>query len=103
MSRVQRRPDQGHEFASTVGTSLEPSNVTHQLHRLLPEAELLHHRFQDVRLSSAPLHISQFVLARVVKDTLGYSQPSLTLGTNSDVMLASRRKTGQTIGRDFGC
>ncbi len=41
--------DGGYVFASTIGTPLEPSNVSGRLHKLLREAGLPHQRFDYLR------------------------------------------------------
>ena len=79
-------------FTSTIGTPLDGSAVTKRLQRLLREAELPKQRFHDLRHSAATLLLVQGVPARVVMETLGHSQISLTLNTYSHVSPALQRE-----------
>ena len=80
--------DRGFVFASTVGTPLEPRNVTRQFKALLKTASLPDMRLHDLRHSCATLMLVQGVNPRVVMETLGHSQVSLTLNTYSHVLPA---------------
>jgi integrase len=84
-------------FTTTVGTPLNPSNVTHRLQRLLAEAGLPRQRFHDLRHCCASLMLAQHVPARVVMDTLGHSQISLTLNTYSHAMPAMQRDAADLL------
>lgn len=75
-------------FTSTVGTPLEPSNVTARLHKLLAATGLPRQRFHDLRHCCASLLLAQHVSPRVVMDVLGHSQIALTMNTYSHVMPA---------------
>lgn len=75
-------------FASTIGTPLDGSNVTHRLHAILERAGLPRMRFHDLRHASASLLLAQGVSPRVVMEMLGHSQISLTLNTYSHVIPA---------------
>ena len=78
-------------FTSTVGTPLEPRNVTRQFKALLKVAKLPDMRLHDLRHSCATLLLAQGVNPRVVMETLGHSQVSLTLNTYSHVLPALQR------------
>jgi integrase len=80
--------DRGFVFASAVGTPLEPRNVTRQFKALLKAANLPDMRLHDLRHSCATLMLVQGVSPRVVMETLGHSQVSLTLNTYSHVLPA---------------
>jgi integrase len=73
-------------FTSTIGTPLDGTNVTHRLHILLEQAGLPRQRFHDLRHACASLLLAQGVHPRVVMETLGHSQISLTMNTYSHVM-----------------
>jgi integrase len=81
-----RWQDRGLVFTSTVGTPFEPRNVTRQFKALLTAAKLPNIRLHDLRHSCATLLLAQGVSARVVMETLGHSQVSLTLNTYSHVL-----------------
>ncbi len=68
-------------FASTIGTPLEPSNVTHRFQRLLADAGLPRQRFHDLRHCAASLLLAGGVAPRTIMGILGHSQISLTMNT----------------------
>ena len=75
-------------LTSSLGTPLEPRNVTRQFKALLTTAKLPDMRLHDLRHSCATLMLAQGVSPRVVMETLGHSQVSLTLNTYSHVLPA---------------
>jgi len=75
-------------FASSIGSPLEPRNVTRQFKMLLIGAKLPNIRLHDLRHSCATLLLAQGVNPRMVMETLGHSQVSLTLNTYSHVLPA---------------
>lgn len=87
-----RWQDQGFLFASGIGTPLDPRNVTREFKALLVSAELPNIRLHDLRHSCATLLLAQGVNPRVVMETLGHSQVSLTLNTYSHVLPALQRE-----------
>ena len=78
-------------FLSTTGTPLEGVNVTRRFQALLAEAELPRQRFHDLRHACATLLLAQGVAPRVVMETLGHSQISLTMNTYSHVVPSMAR------------
>jgi integrase len=78
-------------FTTTVGTPMDGIAVTRRFQALLREAELPHQRFHDLRHACASLLLAQGVAPRVVMETLGHSQISLTLNTYSHVIPALGR------------
>jgi integrase len=84
-------------FTSTVGTPLDGSAVTRRLQRLLIEANLPKLRFHDLRHSAATLLLVQGVHVRVVMETLGHSQVSLTLNTYSHVSPTLQREAAMRM------
>jgi Phage integrase family len=83
-----RWQDRGLVFTSSIGTPLESRNVTRAFKALLTAATLPNIRFHDLRHSCATLLLAQGVNPRVVMETLGHSQVSLTLNTYSHVLPA---------------
>jgi len=77
--------ERGLVFTSTIGTPLDSTNVTHRFQRLLHDAGLPRQRFHDLRHACASFLLSQGVHPRVVMETLGHSQISLTMNTYSHV------------------
>jgi integrase len=83
--------EQGFVFTTGIGTLLEPRKVTREFKALLTNAGLPHIRLHDLRHSCATLLLAQGVSPRVVMETLGHSQISLTLNTYSHVLPALQR------------
>jgi integrase len=83
--------EQGFVFTSGIGTPLEPRRVTREFGELLAAANLPKIRLHDLRHSCATLLLAQGVNPRVVMETLGHSQVSLTLNTYSHVLPALQR------------
>jgi len=79
-------------FTTTLGTPLDGISVTRRFQRILREADLPRQRFHDLRHACASLLLAQGVPARVVMETLGHSEISLTLNTYSHVLPALGRE-----------
>ncbi|MFW6074172.1 MAG: site-specific integrase [Chloroflexota bacterium] len=84
-------------FTSTVGTPLDESNVRRQLRAILRQAGLRDIRFHDLRHTCASLLLVQGVHPRVVMETLGHSQISLTLDTYSHVLPVLQRDAAERM------
>ncbi len=84
-------------FTTTVGTPIDGISVTRRFQRILKNAGLPHQRFHDLRHACASLLLSQGVPARVVMETLGHSQISLTLNTYSHVIPALGREAAERM------
>src|SRR5262249_21668358 len=89
--------DSGMVFTTGVGTPLDPRNVTTYFHRLLDKAELPSIRFHDLRHTCASLLLAQGVPLRVVMETLGHSQISLTADTYTHVMPVLQREAADRM------
>ena len=88
-------------FTTTIGTPLDSSNVTHRLHRLLERAGLRRMRFHDLRHSCASLLLSKGVHMRLIMETLGHSQISLTMDTYAHVVPSMRREVAAKMDEVF--
>ena len=84
-------------LTSSIGTPLEPRNVTRQFKNLLTAAKLPDMRLHDLRHSCATLLLAQGVNPRVIMETLGHSQVSLTLNTYTHVLPAVQRDAAARI------
>ena len=84
-------------LTSERGTLADGPNVTHRFHKLLKRAELRPIRFHDLRHACASLLLVQGVHPRVVMETLGHSQISLTMNTYSHVIPALRREAADKM------
>ncbi len=94
--------DCGMVFASTVGTTLAPRNVTRHFKSLLLKAGLPDVRFHDLRHSCASLLIARGVHPRVVMEIPGHAQISLTMNTDAHVLPEAQRATVATLDALLG-
>jgi integrase len=79
--------DTGLVFTSTVGTPLDPSNLTyHTFQPFLKRAGLPKIRFHDLRHTCATLLLGQNVNPKVVQEMLGHANISETMDTYSHVL-----------------
>lgn len=85
------RRSRGFVFTTTVGTPMDGIAVTRRFQAILLAAGLPRQRFHDLRHACASLMLAQGVAPRVVMETLGHSQISLTLNTYSHVIPALGR------------
>lgn len=86
-------------FTTSFGAPLNGTTVTHWLHAILDRAQLPSIRFHDLRHSCASLLLAQGVPARMVMETLGHSQISLTLGTYGHIFPSLRKETATAIDK----
>lgn len=93
--------DTGFVFTTRNGTPLEGSNVRRVFLRLLKQAELPEVRFHDLRHTCASLLLAQNVHPRIVMETLGHSQISLTMNTYSHVAPDLQRQAAERIDHLF--
>jgi integrase len=84
-------------FTTIAGHPLDGINVTRRFQRILRTAGLPRQRFHDLRHACASLLLAQGVPARVVMETLGHSQISLTLNTYSHVLPALGREAASRM------
>jgi hypothetical protein len=66
--------DSGLVFTSSVGTVIEPRNLTRFFNEQIAKAGIRRIRFHDLRRTCASMLLAQGVPARVVMDVLGHSQ-----------------------------
>ena len=81
----------GHVFTTSVGTPMDGSTVTKQLHRFLDEAGLPDMTFHDLRHQYGSILVAKGVSIRVVAELMGHQDPALTLRTYSHVLPETRR------------
>ncbi|MCC7019990.1 MAG: site-specific integrase [Ardenticatenales bacterium] len=89
--------DMGLVFSTSLGTPMDGPNVTHIFQKLLKEAGLPHYRFHDLRHGCATLLLTQGAPMRVVTETLGHSQFSLTMDTYAHVVPALQREAADRM------
>ena len=91
-----RNPD--FVFASTIGTSLDPSNVVDRSFKpLLRRAGLPNIRFHDLRHACATLLLSEGVPVKVVQEVLGHSSVSVTMDVYSHVLPDMQEKAAAAM------
>jgi len=78
-------------FTSTIGTPLDGVTVTHRFQETLRRLGMPHQRFHDLRHACASLLLAQGVSPRVVMETLGHSQISVTMNVYAHVIPALQR------------
>lgn len=97
-----RWQDWGLVFTSTTGTPLEGSNLLKSFKLILRRVGLPDMRFHDLRHSCASLLLAQGLSPRVIMETLGHSQISLTMNTYAHVMPALQREAADAMDRLLG-
>ena len=86
-------------FTSTVGTVLEPRNLTRLFDRLIARAGVRRIRFRDLRHTCASLLLAQNVPPRVVMEVLGHSQIAITMNLYAHVMPPALREAADATDR----
>ena len=94
--------ESGLVFTSSIGTPLDGTNVTHRLQHILAAAGLPRMRFHDLRHACATLLIAKGVHPRIVMETLGHSQISLTMNTYGHVLPALQRTAADEMDAVLG-
>jgi integrase len=89
-------------FVTTHGTPLDGITITRRFQHILAGAGLPRQRFHDLRHACASLLLAQGVPARVVMETLGHSEISLTLNTYSHVMPSVGREAAERMDQLLG-
>lgn len=90
--------DHGFVFTTPAGTPLDGQNFYRRCFKpLLIKAGLPDIRFHDLRHSCASLLLAQGVSPRVIMETLGHSQISLTMNTYSHVMPVLMREAADKM------
>ena len=89
--------EHGLVFASTIGTPLDERNVRRAFRDILQTAGLPRMRIHDLRHTCATLLLAAGVHPRVVSETLGHSQISLTLDTYSTVLPSVSRAAAEEM------
>jgi len=86
-------------FATQIGTPLDPRNLLKDFKLKLVSAGLPEMRFHDLRHSAASLLVSQGADPRIVMETLGHSQISITMDLYGHVFESVKRGTAELMDR----
>ena len=89
-------------FTTPSGRPIENSGVNHTLKRLLKAANLRPMRVHDLRHGCASLLLAKGVTPRVLMETLGHSQISLTMNTYAHVIPSLQRDAADRMDEVFG-
>ncbi len=93
--------DTGQVFTTSIGTPMDTSRVSKLFRKALKKAGLPHKRFHDLRHTAASLLLAQGVQPRVVMETLGHSQISVTMNTYTHVMPVLLRDAAEKMDAIF--
>jgi integrase len=88
-------------FTSSTGQPLDQRNVLRVFRRILRRANLPRIRFHDLRHSCASLLLAQHVDPRVIMETLGHSNISVTMNMYAHVMPALKRDAADAMDRSL--
>ena len=97
-----RDDPRGFVFSTTVGTPMDGIAITRRFEAILATAGLPRQRFHDLWHACATFLLVQGVAPRVVMETLGHSQISLTLNTYSHVIPALGRAAADQMDALLG-
>jgi integrase len=93
--------DRNMVFASEFGTPLDPMNAYHRFQKALVRAGLDHIRLHDLRHTAATLMLIADVHPKVVQETLGHSNITLTLATYSHVLPSIQSESADKLDEAF--
>lgn len=94
--------DTGYVFVSSIGTSIDPDNLTKQFKALLVGAGLRDQRFHDLRHAAATLMLRDGLPVHEVSAVLGHAQTSTTLNVYSHVLPGANQRASDTMERLLG-
>lgn len=85
-------------FTTAIGEPLNPSSLTRRFRLLLASLKLPQMRFHDLRHSCASLLIAEGVHPRLIMETLGHSQISVTMNLYGHVAPVVQREVADRMG-----
>ncbi len=91
--------ESGHVFTSSVGTPIDPTNLTRQFNHLLKEAGLNRVRFHDLRHTAASLMFNNGVDVLVASRRLGHAKPSITLDVYGHLIPSVQAEAADVMDR----
>jgi len=95
----QRWQDSGHVFTDLVGGPIGSQRALKDFKRLLVKAGLPDMRFHDLRHTAASLLLAQGVSPRMIMETLGHSNISMTMDTYAHIMPSLRQEAADAMDR----
>lgn len=88
-------------FASGFGRPLDQCNVNYRFHLALDRTGLPSVRLHDLRHTAATLMLTAGIHPKVVQETLGHSNITLTLGTYSHVLPSLQSEAADRLDEAF--
>jgi integrase len=88
-------------FTTPIGTPIDDANMRREFYALLKAAGLPQRGFHALRHSCATLLLLKGVDPRVIMETLGHSQISLTLDTYAHVLVQLKRVAAEHMDAMF--
>ena len=92
-----RWQEHGLVFTSSIGTPVEPSQLTKRLQRLLAAAGLPRLRFHDLRHGTASLLVAPGNHPRTIMEVLGHASITMTMNTYAHVAPALQREAAASL------
>ncbi len=96
-----RWKEAGFIFTTSVGTHLQPEEVTRAFTAAMKKAKLPGFRFHDLRHSCATLLLAQGVHPKLVQETLGHSSFQLTMDLYSHMIPQLRNEVADQMDAIF--
>ena len=93
--RLAQQPLAPFVFASTDGTALDGTNVTHRLQGCLNAAGLPTMKFHDLRHGKAALMLASGSSMRQIMEQLGHSRIGVTMDTYTAVLPELQREAAE--------
>lgn len=91
--------ESGLVITSEIGTPYDPDNFRRRLSTLTRGAGLGHWSTHELRHSAASLMLAQGLSLKVVSETLGHSQISITADIYGHLLEPARREAAEAMGR----
>lgn len=89
--------DSGHVFTTSVGTPLDPRNISREFATVAKQAGLGHWHIHELRHSAASLMLGGGVPIEVVSDVLGHSSIRITADTYGHIGSAQRLAAARAL------
>ncbi len=94
--------ESGHVFTTSIGTPLDPRNISREFATLAEQAGLGHWHIHELRHSAASLMLGGGVPIEVVSNVLGHASIRITADTYGHIGSAQRRAAARALNSVFG-
>lgn len=89
-------------FPSTIGTPLEPRNLTRHLHQLCKTAGLPPERFHNLRHTAASIGFAEGLDPKMIQHMLSHSSIGVTMDTYTHLVPGLQKDAAERIGKALG-